>query len=272
MGKWRRALSWLTDKRTCGQARCGKPTGYQAKQNQTKKRPMIVTAKKYRMLANMKRILWMIFHITTLKKGIAEASVITHQQWKYLWDSSKRALRLILRLRAKGSQSLAANKLATEPSSHQFWMCVEKMTGKSVDPCRQRGGHQRRGHKTWRKKLDSTKKQLFYFEWSPPWHFKAYILTYILTYGLTCSFYLTSIRTFYLPFFLASYLAPILAFYLATCYVPYLMIFFLAYVSGMFSDILSAIISGISSEILCRWRGSLGSSVCCSGPAGNTAI
>ena len=54
-----------------------------------------------------------------------------------------------------------------------------------------------------------------YFEWSPPWHFKAYILTCILTYILTFdrTFYLTSIPTLSLSGI--NYLASILTFYLA---------------------------------------------------------
>ena len=53
--------------------------------------------------------------------------------------------------------------------------------------------------------------KLLYFEWSPPWHFKSYILTYILTFYLT--FYLTSILIFYLAYLPAFYLVYILAFY-----------------------------------------------------------
>ena len=60
-------------------------------------------------------------------------------------------------------------------------------------------------------------EKMLYFEWSPPWHFKAYILTFELTFYLT--FYLTSILTFYLTSILTFYLAfsptSILTFYLA---------------------------------------------------------
>ena len=94
--------------------------------------------------------------------------------------------------------------------------------------------------------------KLFYFEWSPPWHFKAYIWpifwhTYFLTFYQT--FYLTSI----LPFFLAFYLAHILAFYVAS-----VLAFYLIYLRRFF--------------VVEVRQGPLWSWACCSGPAGTTAI
>ena len=72
-------------------------------------------------------------------------------------------------------------------------------------------------YKQWRK------NKLLYFEWSPSWHFKSYILTYILTFYLT--FYLTSILIFYLAYLPAFYLVYMLAFYLA-----YILAFYVAFV------------------------------------------
>ena len=74
-------------------------------------------------------------------------------------------------------------------------------------------------------------KKLLYFEWSPPWHFKSYILTYILTFCLT--FYLTSILIFYLAYLPAFYLVYILVFYLAYILAFYVA-FFLAYILSFY--------------------------------------
>ena len=82
----------------------------------------------------------------------------------------------------------------------------------------------------------SKRLKILYSEWSPPWHFKTYVLTYILTFYLT--FYLASILAFYLPSFLAFYLASILAFFLA-----FYLIFF-------DTDIYSDILADIHSDIL----------------------
>ena len=103
--------------------------------------------------------------------------------------------------------------------------------------------------------------KLLYFEWSPPWHFKAYILTHILTFYLT--FYLTPILTFYLPFFLAFYLAWILAFYLAS-----ILAFYLAfYLASILAFSLASILAFYLTSILAFYL-----TFCCSGPAGNSAI
>ena len=68
-------------------------------------------------------------------------------------------------------------------------------------------------------------KNLFYFEWSPPWHFKAHIYIYI--YINICIY----ILTVYLPFFLAFYLP-----------------FYCGILSGIYSGILFDIYSGILSD------------------------
>ena len=103
-------------------------------------------------------------------------------------------------------------------------------------------------------------KKILYFEWSPPWHFKAFrALVRTLSYKSHCKTHSNK----------------------------YLITFFLANVSGISSDILSGILSGIilgdsfwlrgtlysalEPAVEVR-RGTLWSGACGEGPAGNTLI
>ena len=105
--------------------------------------------------------------------------------------------------------------------------------------------------------------KLVCFGWSPPWDFKAYILTYILTFYLTfyltsiLTFCLTSILTFYLPFFLAFYLASILTFYLTPILTFYLPIFLAFCLASILAFYLTSILTFYLASILAFYLASI---------------
>ena len=87
----------------------------------------------------------------------------------------------------------------------------------------------------------AVKKELLYFESSPPWHWYALLLASLLACTLT--FYLAYLLAFYLAFLWALYLAFLLAFYVAF-YLVFLLVFCLTFFFSVLFGISSGIVSG----------------------------